>query len=170
VLEHPVHFRVELQDYQSLDIPPPPNPADIQNAKDVIADCATRRATWLQFRNDIGFILGNPGQFDAPQTNLSDLDNQAADALNQINKAASECLNDLKACHFVGVPNPDRAKLPNRKAAGKVLVPNWVGHSIQEVQFGVNTVSAPSVGLNIQVVALPNPTGSDSEIMSTDAD
>lgn len=116
VFDHPVHFRVELQDYQSLDLPPPPNAADIQNAKDVIADCATLRATWLQFRNDIAFILANPAQFEPPQTDLSALDDKGADALNLINRAASRCLNNLKDCQFVSTPPPDRSKLPKRKA------------------------------------------------------
>ncbi|MHB9841920.1 hypothetical protein Q8F57_044880 [Paraburkholderia terrae] len=117
-LKHPVAFRVELMDYVSLNLPPPPNAVDIQNAKDVLADSAARREAWLQFRNDIAFILQNPAQFNTPPVDLGALDSDGSRALNQISAAASTCLNNLSACRFVtNVPEPDRSKLPSRRSA-----------------------------------------------------
>ena len=110
----PVAYRVELQDYVSLDLPPPPNAVDIQNAKDVLQDDASQRNVLLQFRNDLAYIRSHPDQFETPTTDLNTLDNQAADALNQISKAASACLNDIKVCQFVKVTMPDAGKLPKR--------------------------------------------------------
>jgi hypothetical protein len=144
VHDHPVAYRVELQDYQSLNLPPPPNAADIQNAKDVLSDCASRREAWLRFRNDIAFTMNNPTQFETPASDLSALDGQAAKALNTINLGASACLNDLKACKFSDVAEPDRSKLPNRKA-GTASKPDGVWRP-DDNTFDVSQLEIVSTG------------------------
>jgi hypothetical protein len=116
VADHPVPYRAELQDYRALDLPAPPNAAELQNAKDVLADCGARREAWLQYRNDIAYIVANPAQFETPPVALSVLDQESATALNQIKTSASTCLNAIKSCAFTSASLPDRSKLPNRKS------------------------------------------------------
>jgi hypothetical protein len=150
VNDHPVSYRVELQDYQSLNLPPPPNAADIQNAKDVLADCAARRDSLLQFRNDIAFILKNPEQFETPSTDLSVLESVTTTALNQIKAAASKCLNDIQTCQFISPPEPDRSKLPKRISHPPspppqitIIVPGFVGASLNDVQNSQRQATLP---------------------------
>ncbi len=162
VAGNPVSYRVELQDYQSLNLPPPPNAADLQNAKDVLADCGARREAWLQYRNDIAFILANPTQFDTPPVDLSVLDQESATALNQIKKSASTCLNAIQSCEFVATSLvPDRSKLPTRKATpGIVLVPKFEGRLLSEVN-----ALAKEAGVDFD---FPEPDGPDDTFSTGD--
>lgn len=163
IADHPVPYRVELQDYKSLNLPDPPNAADLQNAKDVLADCVARREAWLQYRNDIAFILTNPTQFETPPVDLNVLDQDSAVALNQIKQSASTCLNAIQSCKFDPTARvPDRSKLPKRKATpGMVPVPNFVGVRLNEVD-----AMAKAAGVDFD---FPPPDGPDDpDLGSTD--
>jgi hypothetical protein len=128
VSKDPAAFQVELQDYKALDIPNPPDPIQLQKAKDQLGEFARNRATLMQFLNDIAFIKEHPEQFESFDNNsLDNLEQQIAGTLNQITDAASSCFNDVNKCDFQPVNIPSRNLLPNRKAGAKVKVPNWVG-------------------------------------------
>jgi hypothetical protein len=123
VLDAPVPYRVELQDYLSLPLPKPPNSADLQLGKDVMRSLAGQRAICLAFLNDAAYIQdpANTDQFeDFDNVAFTAAVKQANDAVNEIGKAASTCLNDIHSCALITPTIPTTDQLPKRKtgAAG----------------------------------------------------
>jgi hypothetical protein len=117
VLAKPASFRVELQDYDSLDIPKPPNQVDLQKAKDVLQRYESQRTTLLRILNDITYIVNNADQFEPfNASDLGALADSASESLNKISEGASNCLDDIKACSFVAAGVPNINVLPKRKA------------------------------------------------------
>ena len=156
VLLKPVAYRVELQDFGALNIPEPPNPIDVQNAKDVLQRFAEDRAVLIQLQNDIVYIKQQPGQFDVFDDNsLTALAGQVAVTLNQITQGASHCFNDVKACVFQASSIPSRSLLPNRKSGIMVNVPNVIGMSARRDQDGDGAEETLKfLGLIVQTIAV----------------
>jgi hypothetical protein len=116
VLLKPVAYRVELQDYGALDIPEPPNPIDVQNAKDVLQRFADDRTVLFQLQNNTGYIKQHPEQFETFDDNtLTALAGQVSTTLNQLTRGASKCLNNVKECEFQVSTIPSISLLPKRK-------------------------------------------------------
>ena len=153
VQTNPVPYRAEFQDYQALNVPPPPNQVQIQAAKDVLAQYASKRAALLQAQNDIDFIQGQPDQFVKPGDNLDNvtlnaLSKQIADALNTITQSASKCMNDITSCQFTAPDMPDLSKLPQRLISNSTIieVPNdIIGKPFDDV--AASPTFAPQIGV-----------------------
>jgi hypothetical protein len=177
VLSDPVAYQVELQDYTALDIPAPPNAIDMQNAKDVLQKFATDRDTLVQFLNDIGFIKQHPEQFENFDNNALDaLEQGIASTLNQITKAASQCLNDVRQCAFQSVTIPSQNQLPKRKAGQPpppkfVTIPDWGVLETAEIggvdNSGISIPSAQQLGLVLNIITVLDPSHDTGDIVKT---
>jgi hypothetical protein len=98
---HAVPYAVLLDKYTILDLPNPPNFADLEHQRDVLTFCARERNKAWTAINNVEFIIDNPGQFsDAPgQPDRTPLTayRQALDTdLDSIAKAASHALDHPK--------------------------------------------------------------------------
>jgi hypothetical protein len=114
VREKSLPFRALIQDYQALNLPAPPNPEQLQRQKENLASIAATRAPLLTALNDLAFMIMNPGQFETPTINLSDLRNRVADAIGQLNNAASACMSNVNDCNPPHVDLPDLSHMPKR--------------------------------------------------------
>lgn len=154
VAGHPVPYRAEFQDFQALNVPPPPNLVQIQNAKDVLAQYASRRSALLQLGSDIAYIQQHPDQFESFDSGrLNQIAAQVAEALNTITAAASQCMNDLTTCRFVVPAMPDVSQLPQRRAGAPVQVPDLRGQLFKDV--AANQLFAP--GGPLKLTSHPHP-------------
>jgi hypothetical protein len=116
VMQRPVSYRVQTQDYLALDLPTPPNVIDLQNAKDVLQRYETQRATLLQALNDANYVMSHSDQFEPFSADaLTKFTQGISTSLNNISKSASSCVNDIRSCKFDEEPVPDRNLLPKRK-------------------------------------------------------
>ncbi|MGA7314267.1 MAG: hypothetical protein WBX22_09865 [Silvibacterium sp.] len=152
---NPVPYRAEFQDFQALNVPLPPNQAQVQAAKDVIAQYASKRASLIQAQNDIDFIQQNPGQFTPPggqldNNTLNTLSQQIAVALNLITQSASRCMNDITACQFTAPVMPDLSKLPPRVSSNATMiqVPNDIIGQLFDVVAATSTFTS-QLGLKL---------------------
>ena len=174
-----VPFLAQLQDYNSLKLPAPPNFIDIQAAADVLANYATTRIQVVQKINDIEYIQLHPEQFVNPGN--FDLQNKLTlltDTLNQLKKNASLCVNSIKDCKFADITLPTVTLPPRIPTGPQVQIPDWIGVNINDfrdppsahpglvypetlpvvLQFVQTPVSAPSQdGIILSTTPGPSP-------------
>jgi hypothetical protein len=109
-----VPFLAVLQDYASLKLPAPPNFVDIQAAADVLANYATLRNDIIGKINDVEYIQLHPQQFlDVDKYDLQGTLTALTNALNQLKKNASDCVNAPKDAKLPDITIPP-VKLPSR--------------------------------------------------------
>jgi hypothetical protein len=118
-----VPFAVSLADYTTLELPNDQfNFLEIQNQRDVLAEHARKRFAFLQLLNTISYIRQHPEDFVDADKNLDKLAAQFAkvtDDINIMEKEASTCLQNAKACAFTPFDVAD-FPLPKPKRFGPV--------------------------------------------------
>jgi len=109
-----VPFLAVVQDYTSLKLPAAPNFIDVQAAADVLANYATLRNDIIEKINDVEYIQLHPQQFiDVDKYDLQGTLAALTNALNQLKKNASDCVNSPQNCKLPDVVVPT-VKLPSR--------------------------------------------------------
>jgi hypothetical protein len=138
-------FVALLQDYKSLRLPKPPNFVDIQAAADTLTNYATLRNDIVSKINDIEYIQLNPEQFvDVTNFDLQGMLDNLTDALNQLKKNASNCVNDVKSCTFIKVTIPT-VILPKR-VPGAVNIDGVWRPDPDDKDFDVSQLEIASTG------------------------
>jgi hypothetical protein len=147
-----------LQDYKALDLPEGPNLIDIEGARLVLGRFFPIRNALVQKLNDIDYVLTNPDQFEnVEQFDLTQMETDVSNALNDLTQNASECVNNPADCHFKPLPlNPAGLALPKRKQsppapvslppppADTFTIPNW--QTMSEVDDLGGTLNLVIVG------------------------
>jgi len=119
-----VPFSAFLQDYKTLNLPPPATFVQIENAKLVLQNFLSARNQLVQKLNDIEYIQFHPDQFVNPeQFDLAGMHAKVAEALNQITRNASECVNNVRNCQFPS-PSIPLLLLPEQKESVLISVPD----------------------------------------------
>ncbi len=100
-------YAVILQDYDGLRNPNDQfNYIDIQNRQDVLEDLARKRFEFLALRDDLKYILKHSGDFQntdgtpVDRTKVTKDYNEVMEALNTMQREASNCSRDASQCKF----------------------------------------------------------------------
>jgi hypothetical protein len=120
-----IPFSILASPYTTVtNLPPTPNKFDRLLAKDVITECGRLRLNYLDWINDIDYVLSHPQQFDwgGQKNKKAKALNKKADdlrrAITALARRASRCADDVNECAMpsgeetVHVP-PDI--IPNRR-------------------------------------------------------
>jgi hypothetical protein len=157
-----VPYTALLADYNILVLPSPPNFIDLQNQKDVLANCASLRSEDLQTVNEIDYITQNQQQFIQP--NMADLGiwrNQLSADLNTIAAAASKALDDPKNAQLPSGLTAIGHTLPKRIDGTPVLPPVTVPNLIGMFERDAGDLLT-SLGLQLSEIGEVSSTGDNS--------
>ncbi|MEU0254153.1 hypothetical protein ABZ299_16955 [Streptomyces sp. NPDC006184] len=96
-----VPYLALLDDYGVLPLPQPPNFIDLQQQKDVLAECARLRNLHQQWLNELDYIGGHADEFVNPDNaQLDQLRTDINSDLNVIAAAASQAINEPKSAQL----------------------------------------------------------------------
>lgn len=129
VREKSLPFKALIQDYRALNLPALPDAAQLQVQKENLAGIAATRAPLLTALNDLAFMIMNPGQFEPPTVNLSELRNQVAQAIGRLNDAASRCMSNVGDCNPPQLDLPDLSKMPKRLDRPMLTDKDFIGRT-----------------------------------------
>ena len=99
-------FLIMTKEYKTVsNLPAQPNKFDLLLAKDVVKECGRLRLRYLDWLNDIEYILGHPQQFawtnESKQTKRLDTKaDELREAITGLAKQASKCANNLTQCEM----------------------------------------------------------------------
>lgn len=108
--KHSAPFKVLLKDYKTVsNLPPMPNEHDYRLAKDVVRECGRLRLRYLDWINDIDYVVSHPKQFvwKNEKKQAKDLD-KMADKLREGVTGLARYASDA-------VDNPANAEMPTGK-------------------------------------------------------
>jgi len=121
-------FSVMVKSYETLsNVPPRPNRHDLRLAKDVVRECGRLRLRYLDWLNDIDYVLSHPHQFawtnERRQVKrLESEGDQLREAITGLARQASICADNVSECAMPTGPltvTLDPAAIPDRKPRRK---------------------------------------------------
>ena len=121
-------FTIGVMDYTTLSgLPPLPNKHDLLLAKDVVRECGRLRLRYLDWINDLEYVLAHPSQFDWSNEKQQTLRlgaklDELREAITMLSRQASKCANNLSECEMptgkaTVILDPDA--IPDRRARAK---------------------------------------------------
>ncbi len=99
-------FSVLVKEYETVsNLPPQPNKHDLLLAKDVVRECGRLRLRYIDWINDLEYILARPGQFDwdnerKQSRQLGAKLDELREAITGLARRASTCANNLAHCEM----------------------------------------------------------------------
>lgn len=117
-------FNVMVKSYETLsNVPARPNRHDLRLAKDVVRECGRLRLRYLDWLNDIDYVLMHPHQFawtnERKQVQrLEKEGDQLRDAITGLARQASICADNVSQCEMPTGPltvTLDPSAIPDRK-------------------------------------------------------
>jgi hypothetical protein len=136
--KNPAPYFAQTAEYNVLDLPPGPNPVDVQNQREVVDDCMRTRLKLLTIKNDLEFILMHPDYFEEPPNSgkLSEWISSITEQTNLVTQAASRAIDSPSDAAFYPLMLPADLDLPTRKthSSGSAIIyrdPHFTGTSQQ---------------------------------------
>lgn len=125
VVANGVDYKASIKEFKYLPLPPSPIWAEQAVRRDIIEQCGQRIIEGIKLRNNIGFILKYPNQFETPDLiSLRATFSQVDGLLPELAKRARECSRDIKQCSLGGL-EPIVAQLPTRIVNTDPLDAKW---------------------------------------------
>ncbi len=135
VAGHAIPYVALLNDYGVLPLPEAPTFADLQQQKDVLAQCSILRNQRWQWLNDIDYIIDKPEEFvDVDSFPLGTMRDDISADLRTIATAASRALDDPRAARLPETLRITLPRMPARqltRGAELCPVPNLVGQTLR---------------------------------------